>query len=90
MNEDKIFDLIEKMYSDLKGDIGSIKTEMNDRFTKLENEVAQVKKTVISIENDHGHKLEALFDGYKQNTEQLTRIESEVSRHEEVILKRVK
>ena len=49
-----------------------------------------VKKITTCIEQDHGKKLEALLDGYKQSAEQLNRIEKEVSRHEEVILRRVK
>ena len=42
------------------------------------------------MEQDHGKKLEALFDGYKQNAEQLNNIENEISKHEEVILRRIK
>jgi len=89
MNEDKIFDLITTMYSEMKEGFKRV-DNIDKRLANVENEVSQIKKTVIKIENEHGHKLEALFDGYKQNTEQLNRIESEVSRHEEVILKRVK
>lgn len=42
------------------------------------------------MEQNHGKKLEALFYGYKQNAEKLNNIEKEVSKHEEVILRRVK
>ena len=44
----------------------------------------------MAIKNEHGHKLGALFDGYKQNSEKLDRIETEVAKHEEIILKRVR
>ncbi|HHU63974.1 MAG TPA: hypothetical protein GXZ32_07215 [Clostridiales bacterium] len=54
----------------IKGEIGSIKEE-----------ISSIRNTVIRIENDHGRKLNALFDGYKQNAEKLTRIEEEVSKH---------
>lgn len=54
------------------------------------NEIADIKKVVLNIEQEHGQKLDALFDGYKQNSEQLNRIEDEVAKHEEVILRRVK
>ena len=49
------------------------------------DELASVKDTVIRIENDHGQKLGALFDGYKLNSEKLDRIEAEVTRHDELI-----
>lgn len=72
MENEKIFELIEKMYSDLS------------------SEIRDVKNTVTRIEHEHGKKLDALFDGYVQNTEQLKRIEMEVSRHEEIILRKIK
>lgn len=76
MNEaDKLFDLMSQMYNDMQ----DMKTDIKD-----------VKERVINIENDHGKKLTALFDGYVQQAEQLNRIEKEVSKHEEIILRRVK
>ena len=78
-------------------------TGMDARITNIESnmatkqELAEVKadlkfnqKIVLKIENDHGKKLSALFDGYKQNSEKLDRIAAEVSRHEEFILRRIK
>ncbi len=70
----------------VKGEIKGLKGEMQD----LKIEVADIKKRVIHIENDHGAKLDALFDGYKQNDEKLTRIEAEVSKHDEFIMRRIK
>jgi predicted nuclease with TOPRIM domain len=76
MNEaDKLFDLMSQMYNDMQ----DMKTDIKD-----------VKERVINIENNHGKKLTALFDGYVQQAEQLNRIEKEVSKHEEIILRRVK
>ena len=72
---DKLFDLMTQMYKDMQG----MKTDIKD-----------VKERVINIENDHGKKLTALFNGYVQQAEQLNRIEKEVSKHEEIILRRVK
>lgn len=93
MENEKIFELMEKMYVELMGvkdEVKSVKSEMKEGFKKVNERLDAVEKTVIKIENDHGKKLDALFDGYKQNTEQLTRIENEVSKHEEVILRKVK
>lgn len=69
MNEaDKLFDLMSRMYNDMQ----DMKTDIKD-----------VKERVINIENDHGKKLTALFDGYVQQAERLNRIEKEVSKHED-------
>ena len=63
---------------------------LDKRIGGLEDKVQKIENTVINIENDHGGKLKALFDGYVQNSEKLDRIEKEVSRQEEVILRKVK
>ena len=58
--EDKTFKLMEKMYFDI-----------NKRFDALEAKIdLKADKTdIVRIENDHGKKLDALFDGYKQLAE---------------------
>jgi len=127
-NEDKMFDLITKMYSDFsdfkkdmidfkedmtdfKEDMTGFKKDMTDfrkditgksdsledgqsilvvAVKEIKETVDSINKTVIRIENDHGEKLSALFDGWKQNTERLDRIEKEVSRQDEVILRKIK
>lgn len=48
------------------------------------------KTDIVKLENDIVPKIQALFDGYKQNTEKLDRIEKEVSKQEEIIMRRVK
>ncbi len=93
MESEKMFDLMSKIYSELQ----ETKKEMHEGFSKVdtrlnsvEAELSNVKNTVTNIEHTHGQKLEALFDGYTQNSQQLTRIEKEVNKHEEVILRRIK
>ena len=98
--EEKIYELLNRMYSDLSekigdlnGKIGSMEGKignMEGRLGNIETEVADLKKVVLRIETDHGNKLDALFDGYKQNSDRLDRIEAQVSRQEEFIIKRVK
>ena len=92
MENEKLFEFMEKIYSELQ----STKIEMREGFKELrigkeilENKVDSIEKTVLKIEDEHGKKIEALLDGYKQNSEQLNRIETEVSKHDEFILKRV-
>lgn len=66
--------------------VGKLTMDMDE----IKSEAKDVKKTVLKIENEHGEKLSALFDGYKQNSEKLDRIEEEVSKHEEIILRRIR
>jgi hypothetical protein len=82
MENDKMFELLEKMYIELQ----DIKQSVINNTKKTDN----IEKSVLNIEQKHGSKLEALFDGYKQNTEKLNRIENELAKNEEVILKRIK
>jgi repressor of nif and glnA expression len=56
----------------------------------VKSRLTSVENIVTRIENGHGKKLQALFDGYKQHTDQLERIEKEVSKHDEFILRRIK
>ncbi len=64
--------------------------EVNTRIEYLETEVKETKNKVIIAEQEQGKKLDVLFDGYKQNADKLDRIEKEVSKHEEVILRRIR
>ena len=65
-------------------------TSVENRLTSVENRLTSVENVVTRIEHNHGQKLQALFDGYKQHTDQLERIEKEVSKHDEFILKKIK
>ena len=85
-SEDNIFELMTKMYGEMQKGFQQI----NQRIDRVEDEVTGLKKVVIKIENDHSAKLSALFEGYKQNHDQLERIELEVKRHDEFIIQRVK
>lgn len=58
--------------------------------SNLATEIADVKAIAMHIENDHGRQLGLLVDGHMQNADKLSRIEAEITRHEEVILRRVR
>ncbi|NLJ78739.1 MAG: hypothetical protein GX329_05190 [Tissierellia bacterium] len=82
ISTEQLFEFMTKMYA-----------EMQEGFSKMRQgfkEVEEIKNRVITIEQDHGKKLDILLDGYKQNAERLDRIEEEVSKHEEIILRRIK
>lgn len=75
-----------KDLSELKGDVSELKGDVSE----LKEGQSTLKTIVIDLEEDHGKKLTLLLDGYKQNADKLDRIEKEVSKHEEIILRRVK
>lgn len=77
---------LKREVSGLKSEVSGLKSEMSE----VKGRLSGVEKTVLRIEHDHGDKLSALFDGYQQNSEKLDRIEAEVARHEEIILRRVR
>ena len=81
--EDKMFELISRMYGEMQEGYKDVR----ERLDKLESGII---KTNLTIENEVNPKLSALFDGYQQNADKLDRIEKEVSKHDEIIWKRVK
>lgn len=93
MENDKLFDLMTKIYSDMQTGFKSVNERMDgldERMDSLDERMGSLENTVLKIEQEHGDKLDALFDGYKQNSEKLDRIDEEVSKHGEFILRRVK
>ena len=74
---DERFDKVDERFS-----------QVDNRMNNLEGEIKDVKNRA-KIEQEHGEKL-CFIDGYKQNSDKLDRIEKEVSRHEEVILRRIR
>lgn len=79
--------------SNLTTDVSSLKidvSELKESQKKVEDELSIVKRIAIDMEEDHGKKLTLLLDGYRQNADKLDRVEKEVSKHEEIILRRVK
>lgn len=50
--------------------VGALTTKVDSqetRFGSIEADLKETKERVINIENEHGKKLDLLFDGYKQN-----------------------
>lgn len=80
---EQLFEFMTKMYYEIQEGF----KQVNSRIDGVENEA---KKTNAKIEHEVMPKLDVLFDGYKQNSDKLDRIEVEVSKHEEIILRRVK
>ena len=76
ITNEQLFEFMTKMYG-----------EMQEGFKEVKSEI---KKTNAKIDHKVMPKIDALFDGYKQNSDKLDRIEEEVSKHEEIILRRIK
>jgi chromosome segregation ATPase len=82
---------------ELKTDVAGLKTDVKELKTDvagLKTDVKDLKKTTerieLTIEHEVRPKIEALFDGHFQNSDKLERIEKEVTRQEEFILRKVK
>ncbi len=59
-----------------------------EELTGVKSEIDSLKSIVIRIENDHGQKLGALLNGYKQNAERLDRVEAKLAEHDEILMKK--
>jgi len=77
----------------IKTEVAGIKTEVAGIKTDvvgIKTEVSSLKSIVLKIETDHSKKLGVLLDGYKLNSEKLDKIEAEITKHEEIILRRIR
>ena len=94
ITNEQLFEFMTKMYGDLNGkidgmgrEVQGMKAEMQEGFKEVKSEI---KKINTKIDHEVMPKIDALFDGHKQNADKLDRIEKEVSKHEEIILRRIK
>lgn len=83
---------LDKRFNAMDKKIGNIEANMAtmQELAEVKEELAGVMGIVVRMENGHGQKLGALFDGYTQNADRLDRIEKIVAKHEETILTKVK
>lgn len=91
--EDKSFELLTKMYSEMKEQFAAVNgriSAIDGRIDTLQSEVKTISNQVIRFENDLKPKVEAALDGYKQHADILERIEKEVTRQDEIIMRRIK
>ncbi len=97
MSEDKVLNLLEKMYIEFNGKFEKIDQrfeKIDQRFEKIDQRFDglehRIEKLELKVENDISKKIEVLFDGQKQMFAQLNRIEEKVDQHDEIIIKRIK
>lgn len=71
MDNEKLFEFMTKMYSKMEEEF----KKSDERFNKIDNRL-------MVIENDHGSKLDALLDGYKQLAEGQKEIRADIRKLE--------
>lgn len=72
--EDKAFDLLTRLY----GELTEFRQDMNAFRKTTEEDIQSLKNEVLQIEQEHGTRLEALLDGYKQTYEKLDLVEQKL------------
>ena len=80
--DDKNFELLEKLYIRMVEGFTRVDQrfeQIDQRFDHLEQRVGRLEQTVTRIENDHGQKLQALFDGYQAHTDAIETLNGTVS-----------
>lgn len=79
--EDKVFELLTEMYSKMTEQFKEVNRKLDEKADKSD---------IVRLENELNPKVQALFDGYKQHSDILERIEKEVTRQDEIIMRRIK
>lgn len=82
--DDKMFNLLEKMYIEMQ-DIKQNMTTIENKMTTMENNMATMesnmatKHDIVRLENKMDTNFSALYDGLKLNTEKLYDVETRLS-----------
>ena len=90
MTDRELLELIAAQVSKLTIDVDGFRNDLTDVKNDMTDVKSDIKKIHMTIEHDIQPKLIALYDGQKQLSQKLERVEQEVSKHDEVIWKRVK
>ena len=64
--EDKAFELLTKMYSEMTEQFKVVKSKLDEKADKSD---------IVRMQNELNPRVNVLFDGYKQHTDILERIE---------------
>lgn len=87
--EDKVFELITKMYSEMqeiksnmatKDELQEMKSNMatKDDIQELKSDVTMLQKDVLRMEDKLDNNSKALFDGYKQSIEGIADLKNDI------------
>jgi methyl-accepting chemotaxis protein len=70
--EEKIFNLLETMYNEMNKRFDGVNAEI----ARNREEIARNRTSIAGLENRLGGKIDALFDGYKENAEAINRLDA--------------
>ena len=80
--EDAIFNLIEKLAIEMRNGLEEVRTEMRSGFKEVRTEMRsgfkEVKEHQIIMENAMKENFDALYDGYKQVSENITQMKETI------------
>lgn len=88
MTDRELLELVLSQVGKLTSQVNDLSSEVKVINDKLDHKAD--KADIVRFENTITPKITSLYDGYKQNSEKLDRIEKEVKEHEDFIVKRVK
>ncbi|MCB2358700.1 hypothetical protein [Clostridium estertheticum] len=80
MSDDKMFEFMTKMYSEMQEGFKDIKTEIKENTKRLDAIENDVKKLGVKINGKLIPTSDALLDGYKCNSEHITIIDDKIDR----------
>lgn len=86
-NEDKILQSISQLLDQKLEPINQRLDCMDQRLDSLEKEVHTIQSIQLRMEEIHGNKLDALFDGYKANYDLLKQDDPRIARLERAVEK---
>lgn len=75
--EDKMFELMIKMYAEMKQgfvNVDSKFADIDNKFENIDNKLENLSRQVMSLENDLKPKVETALDGYSLVYEKLTEL----------------
>lgn len=85
ITNNELFELMSAQFNKVNTDlefiavqVSNLTTRMEESFTSVKADIAKIDNRLIVIENDHGAKLDAILDGYKQLAEGQEELKAEI------------
>jgi hypothetical protein len=78
MENEKLFGLIEKMYSEMQKGFNDVYSEMRKGFSSVNERLDNLEKGQLRLEAELKDTKKTLYDGYIQNAEAIKRLEIKV------------
>lgn len=75
--EEKIYDLLEKMYIDLTSKMDNMNNDLSGRMDKIESTMA-TKHDIVRLEDKMDKNFKALYDGYSLTYEKVSSLEDKI------------